>query len=262
MNVGIIGAGHIAHALAESWARPGINDAPGLVLCDVVPEKAEELAAAVGGSVAATIGELVASSDLVVVAVRPQHVAGVLRELGPSLGERNLISVAAGVPTDRLLADLPAGAHAGRVMPTVSLAIGVGVAVAVPGTLTADGWAQVQRLFSLGGALVTMEERLFDVATAVSGCMPGMLATIIESFADAAVAQGVDAETARVLAREGVHGAAAVIAQNGDPAAVRTAVATPGGVTAAAVEALEGAGIHDVLREAIDAGTARAKALT
>jgi pyrroline-5-carboxylate reductase len=262
MNVGIIGAGHITHALAEGWERPGVAGAPRLCFCDVVAGRAEELAAAVGGSAAPTIPELVAGSDVVIVAVRPQHVAGVLRELGPHLGDRSLVSVAAGVPVERLLADLPQGARAARIMPTVAAAIGVGVAVFVPGTLAAQGQEDVRRLFSLGGTVLAMDEELFDVATAVSGCMPGMLATIIESFAAAAVSQGVELEVARTLALEGVHGAAAVIARSGDPAAVRDAVATPGGVTAAAVAALTQAGIDRVLDEAVVAGTRRAKELT
>ncbi len=262
MNVGIIGAGHITHALAEGWSRPELSAAPHLSFCDIVAGRAEELAAAVGGSAAATIPELVAGSDMVIVAVRPQHVAGVLQEAAPHLQDRSLVSVAAGVPVERLRANLSEGAHVARIMPTVAAAMGVGVAVFVPGTLSAEGQADVRRLFAMSSTVLVVDEQHFDVATAVSGCMPGMLATIVELLAAAVEAKGVEPETARLLAVEGVHGAAAVLAQSGDPAAVRNVVATPGGVTAAAVEALQQAGVERVMCEAVDAGARRAKELT
>ena len=260
MNVGLIGAGHIARALAEGWSRPDDPGPPSLIFCDVDAAKAGELAAATGGAAAATPTALVAASDLVIVAVRPQHVEAVLLDIGASLGERPVVSVAAGVSLARLQASLPAGARVARVMPNVAAALGQGLFILVPGTLGQRG-VEVEDLFALAGDVVEVEEALFDAATAVAGCMPGIIAYLVEAFAAAGVAHGLAEDVAVKLAVSGVHGAAAIVARAGDPAAVLTAAATPGGMTAAAVETLEARGLALTVDHAVAAAIVRAKEL-
>ena len=260
MNVGLIGAGHIARALAEGWSRPDVPGPPSLVFFDVDAAKARQLAAASGGGAAATAAELVAEADLVIVAVRPQHVEGVLQDIGAALGERPVVSVAAGVTLARLQAALPTGTRVARVMPNVAAALGLGVFMLVPGTL-GPGVVEVGDLFALAGDVVEVDEALFDVATAVAGCMPGIIAYLVEAFAAAGVAHGLAEDVAVQLAISGVHGAAAIVAREGDPSAVVTAVATPGGMTAAAVEKLEERELALTVNDAVAAAIARAKEL-
>ena len=259
MNVGLIGAGHIARALAEGWSRPGVPGPPSLIFFDVDAAKADELAAA-SGAAAATAAELVAQADLVIVAVRPQHVEGVLRDIGVRLGERPLVSVAAGVSLARLQAALPAGTRVARVMPNVAAALGLGVFLLVPGTLGHDV-AEVEDLFALAGDVVEVDEAHFDAATAVAGCMPGIIAYLVEAFAAAGVARGLAAGVALQLAVAGVHGAAAIVAHEGDPAAVVAAAATSGGMTAAAIEKLKERELALTVDVAVAAAIARAKEL-
>ena len=260
MNVGLIGAGHIAQALAEGWSRPHLPAPPSLVVFDVDAAKARELAAASGGIAAATAAELVAAADLVIVAVRPQHVEGVLADVGVALGARPFVSVAAGVTLARLQAALPTGTRVARVMPNVAAALGLGVFLLVPGTL-GPAAVEVEKLFALAGDVVEVDETLFDAATAVAGCMPGMIAYLVEAFAAAGVAHGLAADVALRLAVAGVHGAAAIVAREGDPAAVVAAAATPGGMTAAAVEALEARELPLTVAGAVAAAIARASEL-
>ena len=260
MIVGLIGAGHIAHALAEGWSRPGLSGAPQLLFHDVDAVRAADLAASCGGAVAADLAGLVTAADLVLVAVRPQHVGAVLAAVAPLLGERPLISVAAGVTLERLCAGLAPGARVARVMPNIAAALGLGTFLLVPGTL-GPHLAQVERLFGLAGEVVEVDEGLFDAATAISGCMPGVLARLVSAFADAGHEHGLATDVAVRLAVSGVHGAAALIAREGDPAAVVTATATPGGMTAAAIDALEERELHLVVHAAVAAATARAKEL-
>ena len=260
MNVGLIGAGHIAHALAEGWSRPDVPRPPSLVFFDVDAAKARELAAATGGKAAASAAELVAEADPVIVAVRPQHVEGVLQGIGVALGERPVVSLAAGVTLARLQAALPAGARVARVMPNVAAALGLGVFLFVPGTL-GPRVVEVDDLFALAGEVVEVDEALFDAATAVAGCMPGIIAQLVEAFAAAGVAHGLAEDVAVRLSIAGVHGAAAIVAREGDPAAVLAAAATPGGMTAAAVEALEERELALAVDTAVAAAIARAKEL-
>jgi pyrroline-5-carboxylate reductase len=261
VRVGCIGAGHIARALGRGWSRPQLTAPPQLTYFDVSPDAATLAAADTGASRAATLPALVEASDVVVVAVRPQQVAGVLSEAGPLLGDRLLVSVAAGVSLAELQATLPAGARVARVMPNVAAALGLGVFLFVPGTL-ADRTAEVGELFALAGEVVELDEQHFDAATAVAGCMPGILAVLVRDFGRAAERRGLAPDVARRLAIAGVHGAAAVIAREGDPAAVIASAATPGGMTAAAIDALEERDIAEAVALAVHAAAERAKELT
>jgi pyrroline-5-carboxylate reductase len=260
MRVGFIGAGHIARALGEGWSRPGLAEAPALTYLDVRREAAESAARATGADVASSLTDLIAGSDVVVVAVRPQHVAAVLAEVSPLLGARALVSVAAGVDLGTLHAALPAEAHVARVMPNVAASLGLGVFLFVPGTLGAHQDA-VEGLFALAGEVVVLDEVHFDSATAVAGCMPGILAMLVRDFGRAAERRGVEPDVARRLAIAGVHGAAAVIARAGDPDAVITSTATPGGMTAAAITAFEERDIAEAVALAVHAAAERAKEL-
>jgi len=199
-------------------------------------------------------------TDVVIVAVRPQHVTGVLAVVAPLLAARPLVSVAAGVLLEDLTGGLAAGARAGRVMPNVAAALGLGVFLFVPGTL-GEHEAAVEALFGLCGEVVRVGEAEFDTATAVAGCMPGMLAVLVRDFARAAEVRGLAPDVAQRLAIGGVHGAAAVIAREGDPAAVIAAAATPGGMTAAAIAVLEERGMGVAVAHAVDAAAERAKGL-
>jgi pyrroline-5-carboxylate reductase len=260
MRVGFVGAGHIARALGEGWSRPELEGAPALTYLDVRPENAAVAAAATGAAVATSLQALVEGSDVVVVAVRPQHVAEVLAEVAPLLGDRPLVSVAAGVSLATLRAALPSEAHVGRVMPNVAASLGLGVFLFVPGALGAHRMA-VEGLFALAGEVVVLDELHFDSATAVAGCMPGILAMLVRDFGRAAERRGVEPDVARRLAIAGVHGAAAVIAHAGDPDAVITSTATPGGMTAAAITAFEERDIAEAVALAVHAAAERAKDL-
>jgi pyrroline-5-carboxylate reductase len=260
VNVGLIGAGHIAHALADGWSRPAVSSPPSLIFFDVDAAKARGLAAASGGAAAATAAALVAAADLVIVAVRPQYVEGVLRDIGTAVGERPVVSVAAGVTLARLQAALPTDARVARVMPNVAAALGLGLFMLVPGTL-GHGVVEVEDLFALAGDVVEVDEVLFDAATAVAGCMPGIIAHLVQAFAAAGVAHGLAGDVAVQLATSGVYGAAAIVARAGDPAAVLAAAATPGGMTAAAVDKLEERELTLTVNHAVAAAVARAKEL-
>jgi pyrroline-5-carboxylate reductase len=260
MIVGFIGAGHIAHALAEGWSRPGLPDPPQLLFYDVDAGRAAALAAACGGATAADAGALVAGADLVLVCVRPQHVAEVLYDIAPDLGAKPVVSVAAGITMDKIRAALLHDCRAARVMPNIAAALGLGTFLFVPGTL-GDAREPVERLFALAGEVVELDERHFDAATSVAGCMPGILGRLVVAVVTAGVEHGLEPDVAGRLAVSGVHGAAAIIAREGDPAAVVAATATPGGMTAAAIEALEQREIAAAVHAAVAAATARAREL-
>ncbi len=257
MNVGFIGAGHITRAVAQGLARADAGDGLTLSFHDLVPAAAGFAARETGGAVAPTLAGLVEAADVVVVAVRPHHVAGVLADVAELLGPRPLVSVAAGVSMERLRAALPGDAKVGRVMPNLAAALGLGVFLLVPGSLGEDE-AVVDAVFARAGVVVPMRESEFDAATVVAGCMPGILAMVVRDFAAAAERRGLAPDVAVRLAISGVHGAAAMIAKQGDPAAIIAAGATPGGMTAAAIATLEEHEIAAAIDHAVETASRRA----
>ena len=271
MRAGFLGAGHIARALAEGWRRDASQEPSGgtpsgrvasdlaLSVYDPLPEAAQSFAARFDAQACASPAALVSLSEIVVLAMRPTDVSAALAAVAPVLEARALVSLAAAVPLDELRAGLPDGARVARLMPNVAAAVGRGVFLLAAGTLSAAQLDAVRDLFGRAGSVVEIGESLFDPATAVAGCGPGFTALFIEALAQAGVEAGLDESLARELAVAGVAGSAVLVARDGDPVAVRTAVATPGGMTAEGVEVLEDRGIREALAAAVAAAVARAR---
>ena len=261
MRAGLLGAGHIARALAEGWHSTTVVSGarPELFVYDPVDERARALASDFAARACTTPAELAGLCDAVVLAMRPADVAGALAALAPALGDTAVVSVAATVPLAALLGGLPPGARVARVMPNVAAAVGQGVFLLVPGTLSAGQMDEVAGLFGLAGMVVEVSEEEFDAATAVAGCGPGFTALFVEALAEAGEAGGLPPELARRLAIGGVAGSAALLARDGDPVALRRAIATPGGMTAEGVDVLEARDLRGALAAAVAASVARAR---
>jgi pyrroline-5-carboxylate reductase len=260
MKVGLLGAGRIATAFAEGWTRPALDVSrrPALWLFDVVVDRARELAGRTGGRVADSPGELVRTVDIVMMAVEPSAVPGVLDAIAADLGETPLVSLAAFVRLERLRAPLSPTARVGRVMPNVAAAQGRAVLLFVSGTL-GDAQADVRAVIEPLGTVVPIMEDVFDLHTAVSGCGPGFMAYFAEALERAAVAAGVPADTARLLVAESAAGIGLVIGARGDAGAVRETIVTPGGMTGAGIGVLADGGLEVLVAEAVSAAAARAK---
>jgi pyrroline-5-carboxylate reductase len=262
MNVGLLGCGHIAHALVRGWVRPAVvpHERPAFFLSDIDAARAAELAGLAAGRAVATTAELAAAADLVIFAIRPQDAAGALAELRPALGAKPLVSLAAGLNVSALLAQLEPGACVGRVMPNVNVTVGEGALLLDEGTL-GPAAAPVRDLFALVGQVVPVAEELFDAATAVAGCGPGFVTLFMESLEAAGAAAGLPAPAARSLTAAAFVGTSLLVRQEGDPAALRSAICSPGGMTAAGVAVLEERGLRAAIDAAVRASVARAREL-
>jgi pyrroline-5-carboxylate reductase len=261
MLVGFLGAGHIARALAEGWRRPGLAaaDHPGLLVFDPDGERAASFGDSFDALACGSVAELVAGSGLVILAMRPADVPAALREGAPVLGRRPVVSLAAFVPLSELRAALPADAHVSRVMPNVAAAVGRGVFLFVPGSLADAEATAVRGLFGLSGIVVDVPEEQFDEATAISGCGPGFTAVFVEALVEAGVQAGLAPDLAADLAAAAVAGSAELIARDGDPAGLRAAIATPGGMTAAGIDVLEDRGLRVIVAAAVAASIEKVK---
>ncbi len=217
-------------------------------------ERRDALSGTHGIRTVASNVEAVSGADVVILAVKPQMLARVGREIGPHLSSGQLVlSVLAG-PTTRALTATLAHDQVVRAMPNTPARIGNGMTVwyATPAT-TADQRAQAKALLgALGAELEVDDERWVAMATAVSGTGPAYVFLVMEALIDAAVHLGFPRHIAHDLVIETLEGSTRFAKQSGDhPAVLRNMVTSPAGTSAAAIHELESGRLRTVLSEAV-----------
>ena len=255
MQIGLIGCGNMARALARGWGRP-------LVCADPIAERARDLSAEVGGQALASNAEVAERAELVVLCHKPAQLAAVAREIGP--GATPVASILAATPLAALREAYP-GRPVYRFIPSLPVEVRQGAIVqaASPGTLAADGArdqdaaaldAQVAELFAELGTLVVLDDALLDVATGLMSCAPAYVALVAEAQVDAGVRRGIPAAQGAQLVVQTLAGTAELLRRRDyDTMAVRREVSSPGGLTARGVDALERAGLRGAFSDALDA---------
>lgn len=275
MKLAFIGAGKMAAAIARGTLRAGLCG-PGDVLATARTEKTRAaFAEAVGveaGSVKSAADNTIvaASSDVVVLCVKPPDVTATLRKIAPKLrsGERGqlLISVAAGIPISDLQSAAGIATPLVRVMPNTPALIGKGASAYARGPMANDTHAAtVEKIFGALGDIHAVDEKLIDAVNGLSASGPAYVYTVIEALADGGVLMGLPRPLAAALAAQTVLGSAEMVKQGAGqgqhPAQLRDAVASAGGTTMAGMEALEKGGLRVALIAAVRAATERARSL-
>jgi pyrroline-5-carboxylate reductase len=247
MQVGLIGAGNMARALARGWGDP--------VLCaDPVGERAAELAEELGGEALGSNREVAQRADVVVLCHKPAQLEAVAEELRDGLDRQAVISILGG----RGVADVEAaypGRPVVRLMPNTAVEVGRGVITYTRGARVDDDLdGRLRELVGRLGQVVPLEDRLVDAATGINGVAPAYVAMIVEAWSDAGVKAGLTADVATRMAIESATGALELLRARGeDTLAVRRAVTSPGGITARGLAALERAGLRAAFVDAMDA---------
>ena len=264
LAIGFLGAGQMASALATGWSRAGLLDASRSLAADPFPTAREKFEQSTGIKAVATNREVATACDVLVLAVKPQVMADVLAEVKPHLTPRHLVvSIAAGVTLQALADSLGNSTRLVRVMPNTPCLVGASAAGYAAGSAaTADDVALVGRLFGAVGKAFALPEQLLDAVTGLSGSGPAFIYVLIEALADGGVRVGLPRDVAQALAAQTVFGAAKMVLETGQhPAALKDAVASPGGTTIAGLHALEKGGFRGALIDAVEAATLRSKEL-
>lgn len=250
MQVGLIGCGNMARALARGWGRP-------LVCADPVAERAQALAGEVGGEALGSNAEVAARADLVVLCHKPAQLADVAGEVAPAA--KAVASILAATPLAALKAAYPER-PVYRFIPSLPVEVRQG---AIVQAADPDPWGagedtsidgSVKELFSELGTLVTLDDGLLDVAMGLMSCAPAYVALVAEAQIDAGVRRGIPALQGAELVVQTLTGTAELLrSRNFDTLAVRREVASPGGLTARGLTALERGGIRAAFSDALDA---------
>lgn len=264
MRIALIGGGVMGEAIIASLLRQGVVQPQDVTVSDISEERRHHLRGAYGVTALADNRQAVQRADLVLLAVKPQEFPAVTQEMrGVLRSPQVAISIMAGVSITSLRQSLGHQAIV-RVMPNTPAQIGQGVC-AWTATPEVDERArgQVRRILeALGKAVYFPEEKYIDMATAVSASGPGFLFLVMEAMIDGAVHIGLRREVATEMVMQTVLGSARFWEKSGrHPAELRNMVTSPGGTTAAGLQALERAGVRAAIVEAIAAAYQKSKAL-
>jgi pyrroline-5-carboxylate reductase len=244
MQIGLIGAGNMARALARGWDRP-------LLVADPLAERAEALAAEVGGEALSTNAEVAQRADIVVLCHKPYQLLDVASEVAPHAKAVASILAATALRTlDHAYPDRPVY----RFIPSLPVEVRQGAVVqAAPERQDALD-APVRELFAELGTLVALPDVLLDVAMGLMSCAPAYVALVAEAQIDAGVRRGIPAAQGAELVVQTLAGTAELLRRrDNDTQAIRREVASPGGVTARGLDALERAGLRAAFSDALDA---------
>ncbi len=264
MKIGFVGAGNMAEALMKGIISAGMALADDITASDVMPERRDFIAKTIGVGVTGDNIEVVRSSDIIVLAVKPNHVGPVLEELKPYLSSDHLlISIAAGVKIDVMERHLNWGVRVVRVMPNQPCLVGASAsAFALGRSARKEDKETVQRVLESVGVAFALDEKLLDAVTGLSGSGPAYVYMFIEALADGGVLAGLPRDVATILAAQTVFGSAkTVLETRKHPGELKDMVASPGGTTIEGIRTLEESGFRGAVMDAIEAGAKKSAEL-
>lgn len=264
-RIAFIGAGNMAEALVRGLIDSGRATPSLLTAADPSEERRALFLERYQVRSTGDNRSAVREADVVVLAVKPQAMNGVLDHLREAAhGEPLWISIAAGIPTGRIEARLGAAARVVRAMPNTPALVGAGVTAICPGAQAgADDLARAEQLLTAVGRVVRVPESCMNAVTALSGSGPAYVFHIAEAWLNAAREMGLPRETARILVEETLAGAARLLVESGAaPEELRRQVTSPGGTTEAALRVLETHATGAAFAAAISAAARRAQELS
>jgi pyrroline-5-carboxylate reductase len=262
---GKMGEALVAGLLAAGWAQPAE-----IVIIEPLAVRRDQLLASdgLGGChpglivVASAASESAEGGAGAVVAVKPGDTEAACRSLATAHVGR-VLSIAAGVPLAKLEAWLGAGVPVVRAMPNTPALVGAGAAAVAPGRdASEDDMTWAEEILRAVGIVVRVPESLLDAVTGLSGSGPAYVFLVAEALIEAGVLVGLPRPVSQQLAVQTLLGSARLLAESDQgPEALRAAVTSPGGTTAAGLRALEAAAVRSAFLDAVVAATERSRAL-
>lgn len=262
-KIAFIGGGNMAEAIMRGLLREDVG--VGVCVAEINPRRRDELTARFPHvRVVSDAAEAAQWGEVVILAIKPQQAEGALdlieRAVTP---EKLVISIMAGIPCAKIEANLPPGCRVIRAMPNTPALIGAGATAVCQGRkASADDLDIARQIFALVGVAVSVEEKLMDAVTGLSGSGPAYVFTFIEALSDAGVKNGLPRDVSAQLAAQTVLGAARMVVETGEhPTLLKEKVTSPGGTTIAALHTLEVGTFRGTVMNAVETATLKSKEL-
>lgn len=256
MKLGFIGTGNMAGAIMGGIIKKGIFKSEEIIGSDIFEPGRERAKAEYGINVTADNKEVVESSEIVVLSVKPQFYASTIAEIKDSVKEGQIIiTIAPGKTLEWLGEQFGKVVKIIRTMPNTPAMVGEGMTAACPNEhVTEEELKYAVSILSAFGKVEVVPERLMDVVVSTSGSSPAYVFMFIEAMADAAVADGMPRAQAYKFAAQAVYGSAKMVLETGKhPGELKDMVCSPGGTTIEAVRVLENMGFRSAVIEAMKA---------
>lgn len=260
-RIGFIGAGNMATALIKGILKANLFKSDFVSASDVDIEKLDSLKNEYGINIIFKDNEkLVAESDIVILAVKPQIFDKILKEISSKLDKSKLvISIAAGISTEYIENVVEKELKIIRAMPNTPALILEGATAIAPGSHADEDDVRIgYKIFDAVGKVVVVDESQMDAVTGLSGSGPAYIFMIIEALSDAGVKMGLSRSVAMKLAAQTVMGAAKLqIETDMHPGRLKDMVTSPGGTAIAGIHTLEQGGLRTTLINAVESATMR-----
>lgn len=263
-RIGFIGGGKMGEALVKGILKAKLGSADKIIVGDALKERVLLLEMETGIKTIQDNREVVKDADLIILAVKPNVVGDVLKEVKDLVTKKHLIiSIAAGIPIAFIESFLKPGCRVIRVMPNTPCLVGetaAGFALGENAT-EADG-NLVSTIFNAVGKCFLLDEKLLDTVTGLSGSGPAFVYMVIEALSDGGVKMGLPRDVATKLAAQTVLGSAKMVLESGiHIGELKDFVTSPGGTTIEGIHALEKGGLRAALIDAVEAATLKSKKL-
>ncbi len=262
-KIGFIGTGKMGEALIKGLLYAKLVPPENIFASDVDFAKLQMLEKEHKISICKENCAAVVDSDVIIIAVKPSIVPGVLEEIKGSIKKQLIISIAAGVTIATYENALPRGTKVVRVMPNIAATVKEAASAISPGSAASkEDMATATSIFNAIGKTVTLPEHLMDAVTGLSGSGPAYIFMIIEALADGGVHEGLDRYTAKLLAAQTVLGAAKMVLEDkSHTAELKDMVTSPGGTTIRGLRVMEERGVRIAMMGAVIAACERSKEL-
>jgi len=263
-RIGLIGCGSMGGAIAGGIISSRLIQGAELSLYDIAADKAKKLRERLNATLADSPSELVNACGTVILAVKPQDIEGLLRDIARELdSSKFVISIAAGVSIERIKSFIAKEVRVARAMPNIAALIGKGIsALCYDEYVLAEDKALARDIFGSLGAAAELDEFLMNAVTAVSASGPAYFFYLAEILQKSAVDMGIDEKTAEKFIIHTVLGSAILLKDSGLKAdELRRRVTSKGGTTEAAFRVFDEKNLGDILKAGIKEAAERAKKL-
>ena len=257
----VLGTGKLGSILLRAFLKQGLFSPKKVTATVRREEKAATIGVELGVNASTTNRKAVKGANIVLLAVKPQVVGDILKEIKPVLSKNTLvISVAASVPTSYIEQRVGPRVPVIRAMPNTCSTVGVGMTGICRGAhASAEHLEIAKTMFDAVGRSVVVDEKNMDAVTGLSASGPAFIYIILESLAEAGVKVGLPRDIATLLAAQTMKGAASVVLETGDhPALLKDSVTTPAGCTIDGILELEEGKLRVTLIKAVVKATHRA----